>query len=124
MAREELDSLLSATQKVCNLCDTVNSNTVDCDACPIPKLVEKYKGIVEQGEKERAEAEWIYETGRSESEILGSGSREYNIVRTKDEAEAFRLSKEAARNYISRSCIIKGKKVYQWWDGYSNKWIE
>lgn len=68
--------------------------------------------------------EWIYETGRDEPEILGSGSHTYNVVRTKDEDEAFRLSKECARNYISRSRKVNGEKVYQWYDPYSKSWIE
>jgi len=68
--------------------------------------------------------EWLYETGRDEPEILGSGSRTYNVVRTKDEDEAFRLSKECARNYISRSRKVNGEKVYQWYDPYSKSWIE
>lgn len=119
MNREELGVFLDATQKVCSFCNAVN-----CDTCQVSKLVEKYKNIVDNNERQRAEAEWIYETGREEPEILGSGSREYNVVRTKDEAEAFRLSKESARNYISRSCVINGKRIYQWWDGYSKKWIE
>ena len=119
MNRENLGVFLGATQKVCSYCDAVN-----CDTCQIPNLVTKYKNIVANNEKDRENAEWIYETGREEPEILGSGSREYNVVRTRDEAEAFRLSKEAARNYITRSCVINGKKVYQWWDGYSKKWIE
>ena len=117
MTREELDVFMAATQKVCSYCEGEN-----CDTCHISKLVEKYKNIVESEEKERAE--WIYETGREELEILGSGSTDYNVVRTKDEAEAFRLSKEDARNYITRSCVINGEKVYQWWDGYSKTWIE
>lgn len=119
MTREELGVLLDAKEKLCKSCDAVH-----CDTCYLPKLMDKHYTNVVKYEKQRAEAEWIYETGRSESEILGSGSREYNVVRTKDEAEAFRLSKEAARNYISRSCVINGKRVYQWWDGYSKKWIE
>lgn len=119
MNREELGVLLDAKEKLCTSCDAVN-----CDTCYLPKLMDKHYNNVVNFEKERAKAEWVYETGRSESEILGSGSTDYNVVRTKNEAEAFRLSKEAARNYISRSCKIKGKMVYQWWDGYSKKWIE
>ena len=119
MIREDLGVFLDATQKVCSFCDALH-----CDTCQIPNLVTKYKNTVSDKEKAYAEAEWVYETGREEPEILGSGSREYNVVRTKDEAEVFRLSKEAARNYISRSCVINGKRVNQWWDGYSKKWIE
>lgn len=67
--------------------------------------------------------EWIYETGRDEPEILGSGSYTYNVVRTKDEAEAFKLSKEGARNYISRYRKVNGRTIYQWYDPYSKTWF-
>lgn len=70
------------------------------------------------------EPEWIYETGRDEPEILGSGSYTYNVVKTKDEDEAFCLFKECARNYISRSRKVNSEKVYQWYDSYSKTWIE
>ena len=68
--------------------------------------------------------EWIYETGRDEPEILGSGSHTYNVVRTKNEAEAFKLAKECARNYISRYRKVNGKTIYQWYDPYSKTWFE
>ena len=73
---------------------------------------------------EQPKIEWVYETGREEPEILGSGSHLYNVVRTKDEAEAFKLSKECARNYISRYRKVNGEKVCQWYDPYSKTWIE
>ena len=68
--------------------------------------------------------EWIYETGYDEPEILGSGSHTYNVVKTNDEKEAFRLLKEGARNYISRSRKVNGETIYQWYDTYSKTWIE
>ena len=69
------------------------------------------------------ESKWVYETGREEPEILGSGSREYNVIRTTDEDQAFRLSKEAARNYITRTRTINGVKETQWWDRQARQWI-
>ena len=119
MTREDLSVFLDATQKVCSYCDALH-----CGTCQIPNLVTKYKNIVSDKEKAYAEAEWVYETGREEPEILGSGSNYYSVVTTRDEAEAFELVKQAARNYISRSCVINGKRVYQWWDSYSKKWVE
>ena len=60
---------------------------------------------------EQPKIEWVYETGREEPEILGSGSHLYNVVKTKDKEEAFRLSKECARNYISRYHKVDGKRM-------------
>lgn len=73
---------------------------------------------------EQPKIEWVYETGREEPEILGSGSHLYNVVKTKDKEETFRLSKECARNYISRYRKVDGKRIYQWYDPYSKTWIE
>ena len=119
MNREELDIFLNATQKVCSYCDAV-----DCDTCQIPNLVTKYKNSVSDKEKGYAEAEWVYETGREESEILGSGSNYYSVVTTRDEGEAFELVKQAARNYINRTCHIEGKRVRQWYDFHEKKWFD
>ena len=66
----------------------------------------------------------IYETGRAESEILGHGSHTHNVIRTKNEEEAFRLSKECARNYIRRYRKVNGETVYQRYGPYSKTWIE
>ena len=65
------------------------------------------------------EPEWIYETGREEPEILGSGSSYYSVVRSKDEKEIFKLFKEAARNYIIRYRRVNGQKITQWFDGHN-----
>ena len=67
--------------------------------------------------------EWIYETGRDEPEILGSGSHKYDVVKTRDEKYAFRLSKENGRNYIRRYRIVQGLTVSQWYDGILKTWI-
>ena len=111
MTREGLGVFLDATQKVCSFCDALH-----CTTCHIPKLVEQYKNAVSDKEKAYAEAEWVYETGREEPEILGSGSNFYSVVYTKDETEAFELVKQAARNYIDRTCYVEGKRVRQWYD--------
>lgn len=73
---------------------------------------------------EQPKIEWVYETGREEPEILGSGSHLYNVVKTKDKEEAFRLSKECGRNYISRYRKVNGEKIHQWYDPYSKTWVE
>lgn len=73
---------------------------------------------------ETTATQWIYETGREELEILGSGVHRYNVVRTTDEKEAFELSKTGARNYIARMRKVNGETVRQWYDLYSKTWIE
>ena len=73
---------------------------------------------------ETTATQWIYETGREELEILGSGVHRYNVVRTADEKEAFELSKTGARNYIARMRKVNGETVRQWYDLYSKTWIE
>ena len=72
--------------------------------------------------KETNDTEWIYETGRDEPEILGSGSHLYNMIHTKDEAEAFKLSKECGRNYIERYRYVNGEKVSQWYNQFAKTW--
>ena len=67
---------------------------------------------------------WFYETGRDETEILGSGSRTYNVVTTKDESEAFELVKKCSRNYLKRKCKMNGMIISQWYDFYSKEWLE
>ena len=80
--------------------------------------VDEQKSIADE------ESRWLYETGREEPEILGSGSSEYSVVKTYDEAEAFRLSKECGRNYINRFKKQNGKKICQWYDMYAKQWID
>ena len=119
MTREGLGVFLDATQKVCSYCDALH-----CTTCHIPKLVEQYKNAVFDKEKAYAEAGWVYEVGREEPEILGSGSNYYNVVTTRDEAEALEWVKQAARYYITRSCHIDGKRVRQWYDFHEKKWCD
>lgn len=63
--------------------------------------------------RETTDDNWLYETGREEPEILGSGSTYYNVVRTKDENEAMKLSKEAARTYLRRTQTKNGVTITQ-----------
>lgn len=46
--------------------------------------------------------DWIYETGRDEPEILGSGSTYYNVLTTRNQQEAIEASKKCSRNYLIR----------------------
>ena len=72
-----------------------------------------------------AESPWIYETGREESEILGSGSSYYNVKTTKDEQKAFEEAKNGYNNYLIRYKIENGMTVsHQWYDSHSKSWID
>ena len=71
------------------------------------------------------ESPWIYETGREEPEILGSGSSFYNVVKTKDEQKAFELAFDGYHNYLVRYKKEGGVTTNrQWYDGYSKSWID
>lgn len=71
------------------------------------------------------EPEWIYETGKEESEILGSGSTYYNVFKTKDKEKAFKEAFDGYRNYLVRYKKKDGIIVSrQWYDGYSKSWID
>jgi len=67
--------------------------------------------------------DWIYETGRDEPEILGSGSSFYNVVKTKDEKKALELYKEPCRNYLIRSKTINDKTITQYYENSTHSWI-
>lgn len=68
--------------------------------------------------------DWCYETGKEETNILGSGSNRYNIVTTKCEDEAFKLFKDSSRNYLHRYKRENGKIITQWYNYYLNQWVE
>ena len=65
---------------------------------------------------------WTYETGREEPEIMGSGSSFYNVFKSKSKDEVFKESKNAGRNYITRSRKVDGKKIHQEWSA-TEGWI-
>lgn len=68
---------------------------------------------------------WIYETGREESEILGSGSTYYDVIKTKDEQKAFKEAMDGYHNYLVRYKKKDGITIArQWYDGYSKSWID
>jgi coproporphyrinogen III oxidase len=70
------------------------------------------------------ESEWIYETGREEPEILGSGSHLYDVVKTKDAAEALSLAKECGRTYLKRYRHTNCEKIVQWYNQFAKSWME
>lgn len=73
----------------------------------------------------KEEIPWIYETGREESEILGSGSTYYDIIKTKDEQKAFKEAMDGYHNYLIRYKKKDGTTICrQWYDGYSKSWID
>lgn len=67
---------------------------------------------------------WRYETYEDEPEILGSGSRIYNVAYTNNEEEAFKLFKEGGRNTLVRERFEDGKKIRQYWENWSKEWVE
>lgn len=70
------------------------------------------------------ENSWIYETGREQSEILGSGSTRYNVVTTTDKEKAFNEALVGYRNYLIRYKKQNGITIAcQWYDNYSKSWI-
>lgn len=76
-------------------------------------------------ENKTIEPEWIYETGREESEILGSGSTYYDVIKTKDEQKAFKEAMDGYHNYLVRYKKKDGITITsQWYDGYSKSWID
>lgn len=70
----------------------------------------------------KPEIKWVYEVGREEPEILGSGSNHYNVVFTTDEGKAFQRLNEGGRNYLRRSHIVNGIRETQCWDTTTKQW--
>lgn len=74
--------------------------------------------------KKYDETDWLYETGRDEPEILGSGSTYYGVFQTRDEKLAFEKAFDGYRNYLIRCKKENGKEIRQWYDGPTRKWID
>ena len=71
------------------------------------------------------EQKWIYETGREESEILGSGSSYYDVFKTNDEEQALKELMNGYRNYLIRYKKKNGITIArQWYDCHSKSWID
>ena len=77
----------------------------------------------EYTEDSDSKEQWIYETGKEEVEILGSGSSFCNVVTTRDENEAFKLAKESNRNYLTRTKYTKEGTIRQFYD-IKEGWID
>lgn len=74
--------------------------------------------------EEPAKPVWIYETGKEEPEILGSGSTYYNIKKTKSEEQAFIDYKEDRQDYLIRFRFENKKRISQWYDCGQKEWID
>ena len=68
--------------------------------------------------------DWIYETGREEFEILGSGSQYYDIITTKNKEEALKYFYSNERTYLIRYKYDENKnKITEWYETISREWI-
>lgn len=72
---------------------------------------------------EKAVARYHYETGKVETEVMGSGSSFSFVRTTDDEAEAFRLYLDPSRNYLIRWRMEDGLKITDTWDRNSQSWL-
>ena len=68
---------------------------------------------------------WIYETGRDEPNILGSGTHMYNVFKSYDADRVFERQKQDKGNYIRRYHKIDGRvEDVQYWNQYTQKWMD
>ena len=67
---------------------------------------------------------WIYETGREEPEILGSGSSYYDVFRTRNKEKAFEKYHENNRTYLIRKRYLGNEVIRQWYDVFGERWID
>lgn len=74
--------------------------------------------------KKYMKEDWIYETGREESEILGSGSNYSHIYKTKDFEMALKEFKDGYRNYLVRKRRIDGIQEVEFYDVQDKCWIK
>lgn len=75
------------------------------------------------GNPEKAVTRYHYETGKVETEVMGSGSSFSFVRTTDDEAEAFRLYLDPSRNYLIRWRMEDGLKITDTWDRNSQSWL-
>lgn len=106
---EHLDNLALKVRwnEIGNLLSMLRYEEPDID---LDELFEEYT------EDSDSKEQWIYETGKEEVEILGSGSSFCNVVTTRDENEAFKLAKESNRNYLTRTKYTKEGTIRQIYD--------
>lgn len=113
---EHLDNLALKVRwnEIGNLLSMLRYEEPDID---LDELFEEYT------EDSDSKEQWIYETGKEEVEILGSGSSFCNVVTTRDENEAFKLAKESNRNYLTRTKYTKEGTIRQFYD-IKEGWID
>lgn len=68
--------------------------------------------------------DWIYETGREDSEILGSGSNYSCVERTRDKEKALELATNGYRNYLIRNKKVNGNTIRQFYDFERKIWLD
>ena len=73
--------------------------------------------------QEQSDVEWVYEVGREEMEVLGSGSSKYNVLFTKSEARAFSEVNKQGRNYIRRRVAGTNGRNSEYWDFREKCWF-
>lgn len=69
-------------------------------------------------------AEWTYEIGREESEILGSGSAKYDRFFTKDFDLAMKEMNKCGRNYMRRRRVGTNGKESEYYDFRDKTWFK
>ena len=75
--------------------------------------------------EETQDNRWIYETGREETNILGSGSNLYNVFKAYDADKVFEHQEMNKGNYIRRYHKIDGRvEDIQYWNKFTQRWID
>lgn len=75
------------------------------------------------GNPEKAVTRYHYETGKVETEVMGSGSS-FSFVKTTDsELDAFNYYSHPDRNYLIRWHMEDGRKITDTWDPASHSWL-
>ena len=88
-------------------------------------VIDEKEENIDVKEVKEEDIPWIYETGRDEPEILGSGSMTYNVFKTKNEEEAYKAAFDGLRNYLIRYKKKDGVTITrQWYSGDSKCWID
>lgn len=70
------------------------------------------------------EPEWVYEIGREEAEILGSGSSKYDRFFTKSFDLAMEEMKKCGRNYMRRRKVGANGRNAQYYDFRDKTWFD
>lgn len=70
------------------------------------------------------EPEWVYEVGREESEILGSGCSRYDRFFTRNFELALREAEKCGRNYMRRRVVGTNGENAQYYDFRDKTWFD